>query len=80
MKTILLAAAFMLTAAHLSAQVPNPPPSTTPTNSPVAVGAGSYLTNWDGRIDAAIPDNRDVQTTKHITSNLRLKSPRKRRT
>lgn len=70
MKTILSAAALMLTAAHLSAQVPNPPPSTTPTNSPVAVGAGSYLTNWDGRIDAAIPDNRDVQTTKHITSNL----------
>ena len=70
MKTILSAAVLMLTAAHLSAQVPNPPPSTTPTNNPVAVGAGSYLTNWDGRIDAAIPDNRDVQATKHITTNL----------
>ena len=70
MKAMISAAALLLTAAHLAAQVPNPPPSTTPTNNPVAVGAGSYLTNWDGRIDAAIPDNRDVQTTKHITSNL----------
>lgn len=70
MKTILSAAALLLTASHLAAQVPNPPPSTTPTNNPIAVGAGSYLTNWDGRIDLAIPDNRDVQATKHITSNL----------
>ncbi|MDO8344937.1 MAG: glycosyl hydrolase [Cellvibrio sp.] len=70
MKAILSAAALLLTASHLAAQVPNPPPSTTPTNNPVAVGAGSYLTNWDGRIDAAIPDNRDVQATKHITTNL----------
>lgn len=70
MKTILSAAALMLTAAHLSAQVPNPPPSTTPTNSAVSVGSGSYLSAWDGRIDLAILDNRDVQTIKHITSNL----------
>ncbi len=70
MKAIISAAALLLTATQLAAQVPNPPPSTTPTNNPIPVGAGSYLTNWDGRIDLAIPDNRDVQTTKHITSNL----------
>lgn len=70
MKAIISAAALLLTATQLTAQVPNPPPSTTPTINPVAVGSGSYLTNWDGRIDLAIPDNRDVQTTKHITSNL----------
>ena len=47
-----------------------PPPSTTPTESAVSVGAGSYLSEWDSRVDAAIPDNRDVQQTQHITSNL----------
>ncbi len=69
MKSIVSAAALVLLATQVSAQT-NPPPSTTPTISPVAVGSGSYLTGWDSRIDAAIPDNRDVQTTKHITSNL----------
>ena len=69
MKLPPLLLSLFFAAATASAQT-NPPPSTTPTNSAVSVGAGSYLSAWDSRIDAAIPDNRDVQATQHITDNI----------
>lgn len=70
MKRLFTVFTLVFATASVFAQTSYPPPSTTPTNNPTIVGSGSYLTTWDSRADAAIPDNRDVQTTKYITSNL----------
>lgn len=70
MKLINTVFALLFATTTTFAQTSYPPPSTTPTNNPTSLGLGSYLTTWDSRADAAIPDNRDTQLTQYITSNL----------